>query len=186
MLALAVALAVTATACERSVVDHPPAPSAAGSEVATPPGDDQPTPATNATAVTDGAITTVERIVDGDTLYLAGLDVRARLIGIDTPETRHPQRPVECFGREAAAHLAELVPPGTRVRVEFDVDRTDDFDRPLVYLYRADDGLFVNLRMVADGYASASTVPPNVRHAEAFVTAQRDAREARRGLWSTY
>lgn len=131
-----------------------------------------------------GLITTVERIVDGDTLYVADLEERVRLIGIDTPETRHPQKGVECFGREASAHLAALTPPGTRVRVEWDVQSRDRYGRPLGYLHRVDDDLFVNLRMVADGYASVSTVPPNVRHEPAFVEAQRRARDAGRGLWS--
>lgn len=133
----------------------------------------------------DGAlVTTVTRIVDGDTLRLADLEARLRLIGVDAPETRHPDRGVECFGREAAERLEELVPPGTRVRVVWDVERRDRYDRPLGYLHRAEDGLFVNLQMVRDGYASAYTVPPNVAHADEFVAAQRAAREAGRGLWS--
>lgn len=133
----------------------------------------------------DGAlVTTVTRIVDGDTLHLADLDARLRLIGIDTPETRHPDRGLECFGREAAERLEELVPPGTRVRVVWDVERHDRYGRPLGYLHRVDDGVFVNLEMVRDGYAAASTVPPNVAHADEFVAAQRAARDAGRGLWS--
>jgi micrococcal nuclease len=136
------------------------------------------------TPLPDGLDTTVTRIVDGDTLYVADLDERVRLIGVDTPETRHPDKGVECYGREATAHLRELVPPGTAVRVEFDVDRIDRYDRPLGYLWRRSDGLHVNLAMVADGYAQALTIPPNVKHADEFVAAQRRAREADRGLWS--
>lgn len=128
--------------------------------------------------------TTVTRIVDGDTLYVAALPERVRLIGIDTPETRHPQRGVECFGREAAAHLTELVPPGTEVVVTFDVEREDRYDRPLGYLWRASDDLFVNLAMVEDGYAQVLTVPPNVRYTDRFLAVQRQARGAGRGLWS--
>lgn len=131
-----------------------------------------------------GLVTTVERIVDGDTLYLADLDERLRLIGIDTPETRHPDRGVECFGRRAAAHLADLVPPGTAVRVVFDVERRDRYGRPLGYLYRAEDDRFVNRAMVADGYARVSTVPPNVARAEVLRAAERRARAAGRGLWT--
>lgn len=131
----------------------------------------------------DGLATTVERIVDGDTLVVGDLDERVRLIGIDTPETPRGE-PAECFGREATAHLAALVPPGTDVRVVFDVERTDRFGRPLGYLYRVRDDLFVNLAMVRDGYASTLTIPPNVTHEEAFVAAQREAREAGRGLWA--
>nr|WP_274387692.1 lamin tail domain-containing protein [Salsipaludibacter albus] len=127
--------------------------------------------------------TTVERIVDGDTLYLAGLPERARLIGIDTPETVAPGRPVECFGPEASAALAELVPPGAEVWIEYDVERTDQYDRPLVYLYRASDDLFVNEAMVARGFAQLATFPPNVAHVGDFRSAQRTARETSRGLW---
>lgn len=141
-------------------------------------------PASAAGEPAEGLPSTVARIVDGDTLYLAGLPERARLVGIDTPETRHPRRGVECFGPQATAHLARLVPPGTAVTLTFDVERTDRYGRPLVYLWRTSDGLFVNLRMVADGYAQVLTVPPNVRHAERFVSAQREARAAGRGLWS--
>ncbi len=131
-----------------------------------------------------GLETTVTRIVDGDTLHVSDLGVRVRLIGIDTPETVHPNRGVECFGREASAHLAELVPPGTPVVVGFDVERTDRYDRPLGYVWRASDGLFVNLAMIENGFAQAYTVPPNVRYSDRFVAAQRRARDADRGLWS--
>lgn len=126
---------------------------------------------------------TVTRIVDGDTIVIDG-DERVRLIGIDTPETKDPRRPVECFGQEASDHLAELLPVGTPVRVVYDVERLDRYDRTLAYLYRASDGLFVNAAMVRDGYASAYTVPPNVAHADEFVAFDREAREAGRGLWS--
>ncbi len=148
-----------------------------------------PTPPATATGSVDthpaaDLTTTVTRIVDGDTLYLADLDERVRLIGIDTPETKAPNAGVECFGPEATRHLADLVPPGTRVDVVWDLDRYDRYKRPLGYLYRASDGLFVNRRMVADGYATAYTVPPNVAHAEEFAAAQREARADGRGLWS--
>lgn len=135
-------------------------------------------------SVPEGLETTVTRIVDGDTLYVSDLAVRVRLIGIDTPETKHPDRGVECFGREATRHLTELVPPGTGVVVEFDVERTDRYDRPLGYVWRVSDGTLVNLAMVEDGYAQAYTVPPNVRYSDRFVAAQRRAREAGRGLWA--
>lgn len=124
----------------------------------------------------------VERIVDGDTLVVAG-GRRVRLTGIDTPETVHPREPVECFGREANAHLGALLPVGERVRLEADVEREDRYGRTLAYVWRVADGLFVNEAMVADGYATVHTVPPNVAHADEFVAAQREAREGDRGLW---
>ncbi|HLG01843.1 MAG TPA: thermonuclease family protein [Acidimicrobiia bacterium] len=137
----------------------------------------------DATAIPAGDDRTVARVVDGDTIVLDD-DVRVRLIGIDTPETKDPRRPVECFGQEASAHMIKLLPAGTRVRVVYDVERTDRYGRTLAYLYRASDGLFVNAAMVRDGFASAYTVPPNVAHADEFVALNREARETGRGLWS--
>ncbi|MFN7150141.1 MAG: thermonuclease family protein, partial [Microthrixaceae bacterium] len=106
----------------------------------------------------------VERVVDGDTLVVVvdGAEERVRLIGMNTPESVDRRRPVMCFGKEASAHLDELVPAGTPVRLERDVEVRDRYDRLLAYLYRASDGLFVNLAMVTDGYAQQYTFPPNV------------------------
>jgi micrococcal nuclease len=125
---------------------------------------------------------TVERVVDGDTLVLTD-DTRVRLIGIDTPETVDPRRPVECFGQEASDHAKELLPKGTEVRLVFDVERTDRYGRTLAYVYRASDDLFVNLDLVRNGYAEQLTVPPNVAHADDFAAAVDEAREAENGLW---
>jgi micrococcal nuclease len=125
----------------------------------------------------------VQRVVDGDTLVLDD-DRRVRLIGIDTPETVDPRRPVECFGREASDHLTELLPPDEPVRLEYDVERTDRYGRTLAYVHRADDDLFVNLSLARDGYAEQLTVPPNVRYAEDFGRAVEEARDEGRGLWA--
>ena len=127
---------------------------------------------------------TVERVVDGDTLEL--VDGRTvRLIGIDTPETVHPSQPVECFGAEASAHLAELLPAGEPVLLEYDVELTDRYGRTLAYVHRARDGLHVNAAMVAEGYATVATYPPNVAHTDEFVRLQAEAAEAGKGLWGS-
>jgi micrococcal nuclease len=123
----------------------------------------------------------VTRVVDGDTIRLG--DERVRLIGVDTPETKRPGTPVECFGREATAFTKRLL-EGRRVRLELDVESRDRYGRLLAYVRRADDGLFVNAELVAQGYATVLTVPPNVRHAARFLQLQRRARDDRRGLWS--
>ncbi|MGQ0802239.1 MAG: thermonuclease family protein [Actinomycetota bacterium] len=131
-----------------------------------------------------GDDTVVERYTDGDTLWVED-HVKIRLIGIDTPETQDPVEAVECFATEAAAFLEELLPLGTEVRVEYDVERLDQYERTLAYIYRASDGLFVNAEMVRKGYAQAYTVPPNVAHVDEFVALQREARDAGRGLWGS-
>ncbi len=133
-------------------------------------------------AVPEGDVAVV-RIVDGDTLIVTG-NVRVRLIGINTPESVDPRRPVECFGQEASAALGRLVPPGTPVRLSYDVERTDDFGRTLAYLYRVADELFVNAALVEGGFAQPATYPPNVAHAGEFAALARQAQAAKAGLWS--
>ena len=137
-------------------------------------------------APADPGAATVQRVVDGDTLVVRvqGQDEKVRLIGIDTPESVDPRRPVECFGKEASARLAELLPEKTPVRLVRDVEARDRYGRLLAYVYRADDDLFVNLAMASDGFAEVATFPPNVAHTAEFVAATRNARETGRGLWS--
>lgn len=127
----------------------------------------------------------VTRVVDGDTLRvrLAGRHETVRLIGIDTPETVRPDTPVECFGRAAAQQLAALLPPGSQVRLERDVELRDRFDRLLAYVFRRRDGLFVNEALAREGFARTATYPPNEAYVDRFVDAVTDARAAERGLW---
>lgn len=128
----------------------------------------------------------VTQLTDGDTLRVRmdGVEEKVRLIGIDTPESVHPSKPVECFGKEASAHLADLLPEGTRVRVVLDVEARDRYDRLLGYVYRSSDGAFVNLEMARAGFAEQLTIPPNVAHQSEIRAAVGEAREAGRGLWS--
>ena len=135
-------------------------------------------------AATDGRATVV-RVVDGDTIVvrIAGRDENVRLLGIDTPETHKPDSPVECFGPEAADRLGSLLPKGTVVQLVRDVEARDRYDRLLAYVYRDGDGLFVDLAMVADGYAGTLTISPNVAHRDELDRAAADARTAQRGLW---
>jgi len=119
------------------------------------------------------------RVVDGDTIELEG-GRRVRYIGIDTPETKHPRKPVQRMGRAAAEANRELV-EGRRVRLEYDIERRDRFGRTLAYVWVGD--VMVNERLVELGFAQASTYPPNVRYLDRFLAAQRRAREAGLGLW---
>jgi micrococcal nuclease len=129
---------------------------------------------------------TVTRVVDGDTIVarLGDEDETIRLIGIDTPETKRPGTPVECFGPEASARMAELLPEGTVVRLERDVEERDRYGRLLAYVHRRTDDLFVNRAMAAEGFAGPSRVPPNVTRTDELAEAVADARAAGRGLWA--
>ena len=129
---------------------------------------------------------TIVRAVDGDTVRveLDGVQETVRLIGIDTPETHRPGTPVQCFGPEASRFTAALLPTGTRVRLERDVEARDRYGRLLGYVFRASDGVFVNLALAGNGFAHAYTFPPNVAHTDEFVEAAGIARDAGLGLWS--
>ncbi|MDA1193484.1 MAG: thermonuclease family protein [Candidatus Poribacteria bacterium] len=126
---------------------------------------------------------TVTRIVDGDTVVIErdGAKETARLIGVDTPETKHPSKPVQHYGPEATVFVYNLL-IGETVRVEYDRDRRDRYQRLLVYLYRADDNLFVNAELVKQGYGRAYTSYPFYFKAQ-FVQFERDAKAHSRGLW---
>lgn len=121
----------------------------------------------------------VARVVDGDTIELDN-GQKVRYIGVDTPETKHPKKPVQCFGVEAYKKNIELV-AGKRVRLEKDVSETDKYGRLLRYAYVGD--TFVNLELAKQGYAYAATFPPDVKYQNIFRQAQTEAREAGRGLW---
>jgi len=108
---------------------------------------------------------------------------RVRLIGIDTPETVAPNRPVQCYGPEASAHTKDLLPAGTYVHLDRDVEARDDYGRLLAYVTRATDGLFVNVELAADGYADALAIAPNTAHARDVAAAVASARAAKKGLW---
>jgi micrococcal nuclease len=133
---------------------------------------------------TDGRATVV-RLIDGDTVVVkvGGREEHVRLIGIDTPETHKPGTPVECYGPEAAARLAQLIPPGTVVRLERDREARDVYGRLLAYVYRDSDGMFVELTMAHGGFAGPLSIAPNTAHTPELAAAASDARAAGRGLW---
>lgn len=142
------------------------------------------TPAPQPSSTTATSTYLVTRIVDGDTIAidLNGTETLVRYIGIDTPETKHPNKLKECFGKEAFAKNTELV-LGKYVRLEQDVSNTDKYDRLLRFVYV--DEQFINLELVSQGYARAATFPPNVSKSTVFKNAERESREAVRGLWNT-
>ena len=127
----------------------------------------------------------VVRVVDGDTLVveIGGAEERVRLLGIDTPESVAPRSPVDCFGPEASAATEGLLPAGTAVQLVRDVEARDRYDRLLAYVYRVDDGTFVNLALAEQGFAEVDTFHPNVAHTDDLVAAVARAREEGAGLW---
>lgn len=123
----------------------------------------------------------VVRVVDGDTIEIEG-GQKVRYIGINTPETHDPRRPVQCFGKEAAAKNKELI-EGKEVYLEKDVSETDKYGRLLRYVYVGD--LFINDYLVREGYAHASSYPPDVKYQAQFRNAQKEAQDNNRGFWSS-
>lgn len=130
---------------------------------------------------------TVIETIDGDTIdvRIGYKRQRIRLLGIDTPETKDPRKPVQCFGHEASERTDELLPPGTIVRLGHDIEKHDAYNRLLAYVWRASDGLFVNLDLIAGGYADILSIPPNTAHADEFRAAMTAAKATPVGLWAT-
>ncbi|MHC4876317.1 MAG: thermonuclease family protein [Planctomycetota bacterium] len=123
----------------------------------------------------------VERVVDGDTLVLANGD-RVRLIGVDTPETKHPTKPVEAFGPEASAFTRKSV-EGQSVTLKFDREKYDRYQRVLAYVYR--DDWCLNEGLIRAGLSECVTKYPFDSTMKArFREAEDEARRARRGIWS--
>jgi len=138
--------------------------------------------AANSTTSQDSALeqATISRVIDGDTVELS--DGRhVRYIGMDTPETVDPRKPIECFGRQASEENKGLV-EGRTVRLEKDVSETDKYGRLLRYVYIGD--VMVNDYLVRQGFAHVSTFPPDVKFTSEFVAAEKEARENNRGLWN--
>lgn len=125
----------------------------------------------------------VTRVVDGDTIEVRidGRTEDVRYIGIDTPESVAPGRPVECFGEEASALNRRLV-EGKRVRLVPGVERRDRYGRLLAYVYQGD--LFVNAELVRRGFARTLEIEPNTRFADLLAGLERRAAAAGRGLWA--
>ena len=126
---------------------------------------------------------TVIEVVDGDTFVAQFDDGRfetIRVLGVDTPETHHPDKPVECFGPEASAFTqARLL--GQRVTLERDAELRDVYGRVLAYVHV--DGVRFNDELLREGYARFLVIPPNGEHGRALLAAELDAQHAGRGLW---
>ena len=123
------------------------------------------------------------RAVDGDTLVvdLNGTREKVRLIGVDTPETVHPSKPVQHFGKEASA-FTKWMAAGKKVRLEYDGQKRDRYGRLLAYVY-LQDGTFLNAEIIRQGYGFAYTRFP-FKYMDQFRQHEKEAREASRGLWA--
>lgn len=125
----------------------------------------------------------VKKVVDGDTIevVIGGQIFKVRYIGVDTPETKDPRKPVQYFGEEAYQFNRKLV-EGKTVTLVKDISNTDRYGRLLRYIFVGD--LFVNAELVKQGYARVSTYPPDVKYAGDFLKLEREARLSNRGLWA--
>lgn len=119
------------------------------------------------------------RVIDGDTNVLDS-NARVRLIGVDTPETQDPRKPVQYFGQEAYEFTKRLL-EGKSVRLEYDVGNKDRYGRTLAYVY-LEDGTFLDTEIIKQGYGFAYTQFP-FKYLKEFRQYEREARENRRGLW---
>ncbi len=126
----------------------------------------------------------VTRVIDGDTVEVSlnGKSQTVRYIGIDTPETKHPSKPIECFGPEASQFNEELV-AGKQVLLEEDITDRDRYGRLLRYVWLEEVGL-VNQILVENGYARVSTYPPDVKYEPLLIAAESLAQADGIGRWS--
>ena len=122
----------------------------------------------------------VIRIVDGDTIEIETGE-KVRLIGINTPETVDARKSVECFGNEASNETTRLI-LNKNITLEKDISETDKYGRLLRYIYK--DGEFINKTLVENGFAYATSYPPDIKYQHELTNAQKDAKQKKAGLWS--
>lgn len=135
----------------------------------------------------------VTKVIDGDTIEIETGE-KVRYIGVDTPETVDPRRPVGCFGKEASNKNKELV-EGKRIILEADKEDKDKYGRLLRYIFlpiengpaspamRGEQMLFVDDYLIREGYGKLLIIPPDVKYQDQFIQAQTEARQEKRGLW---
>lgn len=149
--------------------------------LATPPSSTS-APAPDASVIPEGTQKSlVARVIDGDTIELED-GRKVRLIGVDTPETVHPQKEVEYYGKEASDFTRSML-EGKKVYLEYDVQLTDKYGRTLAYVW-LEDGTLFNELLLLEGFAQVATFPPNIKYVERFLGAQKHARENCKGLWA--
>ncbi len=126
---------------------------------------------------------TVIDVIDGDTIvvdFANATTVTVRILGIDTPETKHPEMGVECFGPEASDYAKRRL-MNAHVRIEFDRERTDKYGRTLAHVYR--DGSRFSDELLAAGLAEWFVLPPNGRYSRTQLQLELVARARDVGMW---
>ncbi len=140
----------------------------------------------DSTTINQNKYLTITKVVDGDTFWIDNgteKGEKIRLIGIDAPESRNVAKKKKgYYGEEAKEYLTNLL-KDKKVRLEYDVMKTDRYGRTLAYAY-LENGTFINAELVKNGYAVIMTLPPNVKFADEFVKLQQEARKNNRGLWN--
>ena len=184
ILTLAALLFAACTSTAAPGVPSSPAPIEFTATITTSPA--RPLETTMPAGLTEARVT---RVVDGDTIHvdIAGQDFPVRYIGMNTPETVDPVKPVECYGPEASARNKQLV-TGQTVELEKDISETDLYGRLLRFVWLPDtsypgQGEMVDAILVQEGFARLDTFPPDVRYKDLFIQLQQQAQAARAGLW---
>ncbi|MBQ6920113.1 MAG: thermonuclease family protein [Synergistaceae bacterium] len=136
----------------------------------------------------------VVRAVDGDTAVIKvdGQERRVRLLGVDTPETVHPNKPVQFYGKEASRFTKDSL-NGRRVWLEYDANPQDRYQRHLAYVWLENpktineasirESMF-NARLLLGGYAKVMIIKPNKRYEAEFRKFEAEAKNSKRGVWS--
>ncbi|MBQ3646338.1 MAG: thermonuclease family protein [Synergistaceae bacterium] len=136
---------------------------------------------------------TVSRVVDGDTMsvIVGNEERRVRFLGVDTPETVHPNKPVQYYGKEASQFTKNSL-TGKRVWLEYDKNPTDRYNRHLAYIWTSKpnqinentmrENMF-NAKLLLDGYAKVMMIKPNTKYKDLFEKFQDEAKNSKRGLW---
>ena len=136
----------------------------------------------------------VSRVVDGDTavIQVDGEERRVRFLGVDTPETVHPNKPVQFYGKEASNFTKSQL-TGKRVWLEYDASPQDRYNRHLAYIWTAKPGAIdeaairrdmFNAKLLLGGYAKVMIIKPNKKYEVLFRQFEKEARSAHKGLWS--
>ena len=140
----------------------------------------------------------VSDIIDGDTykVLINNIKFKVRIIGVDTPESSNNYKTrsdskkegrdvdeIIKLGKLATNFVHFYLNRGDSIKLELDVQHFDRYNRILAYVYLMD-GRMINEILVREGYAQVMTIPPNLKYQELFLSAQRDARDNKRGLWA--